>query len=125
MNLIDEPKINKKIVRGFNPSSRYVYDNKLITKDGQWMQFDTSQDASYHGCWINPYTLETFTYLEGDTIHVKCASEKDFTLEVQYSYDWQTAYANGDDSRIGIDPGWHHERHAARLKELNIDHLVH
>lgn len=58
-----------RIDRGSHHSSRYHYDDRLTASDG-WQQYDTDQDAYYFGIWINPVKRETFTYAEGDTLHV-------------------------------------------------------
>lgn len=54
--------------------SRYHYDfgDGLPDDKSDWRQWDTEQDASYFGVWVNFKTRQTFTYCEGDTTLVTC-----------------------------------------------------
>jgi hypothetical protein len=69
-------------------SDRYKYDfRKCLPADG-WAQLDTRQDASYYGNWVNPLTLELFSYCEGDIVHTKCADEADFIATLRTCVEW-------------------------------------
>ncbi len=46
---------------------RYVFDFKRCAPKDGWARFDTSQDAWYFGNWVNPLTLQLFSYTDGDT----------------------------------------------------------
>ena len=48
---------------------RYKYDFRQCKPSDGWAQLDTKQDAPYYGNWINPLTLETLSYCEGDVSH--------------------------------------------------------
>ena len=77
-----------KITRGFDLfGNRYKYD-KLFGPDKGWAQLDTKQDASYYGGWINPVTLELFSYTEGDVTHTRCDDDADFTTTLRECIEW-------------------------------------
>ena len=61
---------------------RYIYDLKLCTKSKGWKQFDTADDAWYHGVWVNLAERKTFTYCEGDRILVVCPTLESFKVEL-------------------------------------------
>lgn len=88
-----------RIDRGSYHTSRYHYDDQLTASDG-WQQYDTEQDAWYFGIWINPVKLETFTYAEGDTIHVIAPSVEAFRAELARLY----AFHPQAPAFISIDP---------------------
>jgi len=65
-----EPEINTDgeneycIYRANNPlAERYEIDFSMTAG---WLQYDTDQDASYFGVWVNPESLQTLTFAEGD-----------------------------------------------------------
>lgn len=62
--------------------SRYVYDFRLCTKEKGWQQFDTDQDASYFGVWVNIEQRQVLTYAEGDETLVACESDEALRLEL-------------------------------------------
>ncbi|WOQ14085.1 hypothetical protein [Aeromonas media] len=76
-----------RIDRGSHHTSRYHYDDRLTASDG-WQQYDTEEDAWYFGIWINPVKLETFTYAEGDTIHVIAPDIEAFRAELARLYEY-------------------------------------
>ena len=61
---------------------RYRYDFKVLTPAKGWQQYDTSQDASYFGVWVNRKKRMTFTLCEGDTILVTCPTQASFEAEL-------------------------------------------
>jgi hypothetical protein len=74
--------------RGFVMADRYRYDwDKCTAKDG-WAQLDTDQDASYYGNWVNPITLQLFSYTEGDTCRITCETKEEFKKEVFKALLW-------------------------------------
>jgi len=54
----------QRIYRGFWSTERYVVD--FADDRAGWLQFDTNQDASYFGVWVNRRTLQSLSYAEGD-----------------------------------------------------------
>ncbi len=72
------------ISRGFHPcSDRYRYDFGICSREKGWIQYDTSQDASYFGVWVNVKYRQTFTYCEGDTTLVDCPTVESFRAELE------------------------------------------
>jgi hypothetical protein len=62
---------------------RYLIDfADGFTAEG-WMQFDTDQDASYFGTWVNPTRLCTLTYCEGDWSLVECDDATGYNTQVE------------------------------------------
>jgi len=61
---------------------RYFFDFKVCTEENGFEQFDTDQDASYFGVWVNREERCTVTYAEGDLSLVACASEESFKAEI-------------------------------------------
>jgi len=61
---------------------RYRFDSSLCTKDAGFEQFDTDQDASYFGVWVNRKERVTLTYSEGDLTLVVCPSAETFNAEM-------------------------------------------
>lgn len=49
---------------------------------------DTKQDAPYFGNWVNPTTLQLFSYCEGDTTLTDCEDDKDFVEAVRECCEW-------------------------------------
>lgn len=92
------------VTRGSDPmGERYKYDcGSAPTSGPGWAQLDSKQDASYYGNWVNPLTLELFSYCEGDTTHTRCEDDADFIATLRECIDWhkQAGYF------LGIDPGW-------------------
>lgn len=63
--------------------SRYVYDFRLCTPEKGWQQFDTDQDASYFGVWVNIEQRQVLTYAEGDQSLVTCESDEALRRELE------------------------------------------
>jgi hypothetical protein len=108
-------------IREFAPADRYLYDFKVCTIVKGWAQFDTAQDASYFGNWINPTTREWFSYTEGDTTLVRCADDAEFTAYVRQTFAW---YEENDGKRPGIDPGFSEGLKAA-FERIGLGDLLH
>jgi len=82
-----------KRTAGFTPcGDRYAYDFRLCLPAKGWAQLDTKQDAWYYGNWINPLTLETVSYAEGDATHIKYDDEAEFVRGVGESLAWHTEH---------------------------------
>lgn len=62
-------------------AERYGYD----FREGWgsvWQQYDTWQDASFFGVWVDVKGMRIFTFAEGDRSLVECDSSKDFAAEL-------------------------------------------
>lgn len=70
-----------------------------FTAEG-WEQFDTDQDAWYFGQWVNPKTMTTLCYCEGDWSVVECADKDAYNAEIQSIID---SYGEGRIALV-IDP---------------------
>lgn len=84
------PEINARgneVIRGIDADAiigsrggdRYHYDFGAL-KD--WKQYDTSQDASYFGVWVDVANRRTFSYVEGDRVVVLCPTLESFQAEL-------------------------------------------
>ncbi len=63
--------------------TRYYFDfDSGFVNDG-WLQFDTNQDASYYGVWVNPRLLQTLAYCEGDVHLVICPDADHYNAEIR------------------------------------------
>lgn len=63
---------------------RYLIDfADQFTREG-WMQFDTDQDASYFGVWVNPQRLSTLTFCEGDWALVESDNVELYNAEIAH-----------------------------------------
>ena len=75
------------VTRGFDfCADRLTYDFADAGPGARaegWNQFDTWQDASYFGVWVNPGALCTFTLCEGDTTLVECPSTEAYAAELE------------------------------------------
>ena len=88
------------VFRAFLPSERYIIDfADDFTTEG-WLQFDTDQDAEYFGVWVNPSTLQTLTYAEGDWTLVCCQDVEHYNAEVRDAINF---YGEGYVAK-GFDP---------------------
>ena len=96
---------------------RYHYDMKQCPAAAGWCQLDTQQDAPYFGVWVNPFTLEVLSFVEGDETHTRCESAPEFIDECR---GWAAM-----DCFIGIDPGWNPERPRELFDALGLSELLH
>lgn len=60
---------------------RYYYDFEALSTD-DWRQWDTRNDASYWGMWVNLKARMTFTYCEGDRTLVVCEDDAHLKAEL-------------------------------------------
>ncbi len=58
---------------------RYYYDEKL---GADWSQYDTNQDASYFGVWVNAKLRQVMTFTEGDESLTTCPTVESFQKEL-------------------------------------------
>jgi hypothetical protein len=105
----------------FAPADRYLYDFGACSIAKGWAQFDSAQDASYFGNWVNPVKREWFAYCEGDTTLIRCESDAEFAAYVRETFDW---YAERDGRRPGIDPGFSDDLKAA-FNRVGLTDLLH
>ena len=105
----------------FAPADRYLYDFRACTPAKGWAQFDSKQDASYFGNWINPTRFEWFSYCEGDTTLIRCADSAEFVAYVRETFAW---YENRDGRRPGIDAMGSSDLSAA-FARLGLSDLMH
>lgn len=100
--------------RSFHPNTdRYVFDFKLCPSARGWAQFDTRQDASYFGNWINPFERKLVNFAEGDLAITVCDSDEEFAAELAARVAW----CRERDDFVGLDPGFN-EPLAAKLAAL-------
>ncbi len=64
-------------------TERYTFDFDDDFRAEGWLQFDTDQDAWYYGVWVNPKTLKTLSYAEGDVSLVVCPDAAHYNAEIQ------------------------------------------
>ena len=84
INAKDETKNTEgnQVSRMFLPDERYCIDFSPSFKLEGWKQYDTDQDAHYFGVWVNPVTLKTLTYAEGDWSLVECADKAAYNTQI-------------------------------------------
>lgn len=70
---------DKKLGIRSQREDRYYYD---FTALKGWRQYDTDQDASYFGVWVDVPNRMTFTYAEGDRCLVICPTLDSFKAEL-------------------------------------------
>lgn len=69
--------------RQFISTERYIMDcADDFSKEG-WLQYDTDQDASYYGVWVNPTKFLTASYAEGDWYLVECFDRERYNREIE------------------------------------------
>jgi len=73
----------RTIYRMFYHGSRYMIDFAEDYFLEAWQQFDTDQDHSYFGVWINKKKLMTLCYCEGDIILVVCTTPAACNAEIK------------------------------------------
>lgn len=83
-------------------SDRYKWDFDRKWRAAGWKQYDTDQDASYFGVWVNVGTRQTFTFAEGDTSLVTCPTLESFRAELAHMAEF---YGNPPPActAIGLD----------------------
>lgn len=99
---------------------RYRFDFKMCTPSKGWAQFDTRQDASYHGIWVNPITREYVSYVEGDVCHIEYDNDEEMSKELRVAIEWHTERGYF----VGID-GMCNEEIKAGFKRLGLEEFLH
>ena len=99
-------------------SDRYAFDFDECSLDKGYAQFDTREDASYYGQWVNPHTLEFISYVEGDVTRQTCDTQDEFAELVRKAVDFH------GDRFLGIDPGFD-DHLKDRFETLGIGDLLH
>jgi hypothetical protein len=89
------------VYRMFLPEDRYVIDFADDFAVEGWQQFDTDQDASYFGVWVNKAKRLTLNYTEGDWVLVECPTEESYRAEIVGMCEF---YGEGRIARV-IDAG--------------------
>jgi hypothetical protein len=72
-----------QLYRTFMPAERYIVDFADDFSSGGWRQYDTNQDASYFGVWVNPDLLCGLTYVEGDWHLETCPSAEEYNAMIR------------------------------------------
>ena len=99
------------IYRAFRDSERYEVDFAPDFTPEGWLQFDTSSDAHYFGVWVNPHTLETLTYAEGDWSLVDAPNAEAYNAEIRSMIEF---YAK----RVGLPARWERGEMTPRRRAL-------
>lgn len=71
-------KTHKRIPGG----DRYIFDLALRPEDG-WAQWDTKDDAWYHGIWVHAKNLLIVIFAEGDHYEIECETSEEFENELR------------------------------------------
>ena len=82
------------------PGDRYLFDFNL---SGEWDQFDTENDASYFGVWVNKSKLRLLSFVEGDLYLTLCADAAAYDAEISdrcSSYGRSPIYVAVSDDQI-------------------------
>ena len=72
----------------FHDRDRYDYD---VSLGKSWEQFDTDQDASYYGVWVNISERKILSFVEGDEILSESPTLEIFRAELQALADFHGA----------------------------------
>lgn len=91
--------IDADLLLGFRFGDRHGYDRRLLAQG--WEQWDTTQDASYFGCWIHTSERRTMCYVEGDRVLVQCPDEDSFAAELA---DMERFYGPAPEALRYINP---------------------
>jgi hypothetical protein len=71
------------VIHRHRSADRYIFDFDTDFRAAGWLQFDTDQDASYYGVWVNPRSFRTLSYCEGDVYLVVCPDAEHYNTEVR------------------------------------------
>lgn len=81
--------------------TRYAYDFGPFVSGSGWEQYDTRNDASYWGCWVNLQKRQIFTYCEGDRTLVVCDDDDHLRAELA---DMEAFYGPPPPAMIAYSP---------------------
>ncbi len=104
-----------KIIRTRHEGERYDFDFGTCSFKKGFAQFDTKQDASWFGTWVNPFTLKYVCFAEGDLEIKDCDTTEEFCEVVRHA-----ATLNGFE---GIDAM--KQDHKDKFAELGLADLLH
>jgi hypothetical protein len=82
-----ESRINSNgnvVCSEFCGGDRYKFDFELCTRAKGWQQYDTKQDASHFGIWVNVSEKRILTFAEGDVSIVKCETNIQLQKELDH-----------------------------------------
>lgn len=79
---------------------RLYWDWGACSREHGWFQFDTWQDASYFGFWVNPELKQTLTYCEGDLSLVECPTAESYKAELRIAEEF---YGDPPPFAISVD----------------------
>lgn len=82
-DLSHENERGNGVYRMFCPAERYLVDFADDFNSEGWEQYDTDQDASYFGVWVNRTKFLTLTYAEGDWTLVRCPDAARYNAEIE------------------------------------------
>ncbi len=102
-------------------ADRYLFDFGECTLDRGFAQIDTTQDASYHGIWANPDSLEIVSYCEGDVYRERAENPQEFTEKILQIKSFQESLGH---RLLGIDTGTR-ENMANKFRSLGLGDLLH
>ena len=71
------------VVHRHRSADRYIFDFDDDFCAAGWRQFDTDQDASYYGVWVNSRLLRTLSYCEGDVYLAVCQDAQHYNAEIK------------------------------------------
>jgi hypothetical protein len=78
----DNARGNAVLNLGLHQGERYFYDFEVCTPAEGWKQYDTDQDASYFGVWVQMESRWILTFAEGDVSLVQCPTVETFRAEL-------------------------------------------
>lgn len=89
----------------FPDTDRYQFDFDLCSPDKGWRQYDTDQDASYFGIWVNLKRRIIMSFVEGDVSRTICPTQESFCLELAHMHEFYgpppaAATAIGNDGSV-------------------------
>lgn len=64
-------------------TNRYAFDFGVCHFKNGFAQVDTSEDASYFGNWVNPFTRKIVGFAEGDITITECETDEEFVTELR------------------------------------------
>lgn len=77
-----------KVIRGFAPADRYVYDFGACSTKNGFAQIDTKADASYYGTWCSPERRAIVNYCEGDVTLRLAENGSEFVTAIRELAEW-------------------------------------
>lgn len=98
--------------------SRYELDGLLVSAG--WSQLDTTEDASWYGCWASPKHRSVVSFCEGDITRTHADTIEEFVSEVRRVVAWHQRMGQW----LGIDPGLLPEKKQAWI-ELGLADCLH